>query len=223
MPGVLYMVATPIGNLGDFSDRARDTLASVSAVVCEDTRVTRKLLQRYELNKPTLSYHHHSPPQATIALVQRLQAGESLAYVSDAGTPGLADPGGKLVSAAAEAGVQVVPIPGPSAVTAILSVAGLPANAYMFLGYPPHKKGRVKFFHEVAEFQNAVVLFESTHRILKTLAELAGVVGERPLVVGRELTKLHETVYRGTAAEIIELLKTTSIKGEFVIVVGPDK
>ncbi|MDP3986274.1 MAG: 16S rRNA (cytidine(1402)-2'-O)-methyltransferase [Candidatus Veblenbacteria bacterium] len=223
MAGTLYMVATPIGNLGDISERARETLRAVSLLACEDTRVTAKLLAHLELRKSLLALHHHSPARVVEQVLARLRAGEDVAYASDAGTPGLADPGGKLVQAAAQAGFAVVPIPGPSAVTAALSVAGVPANSYLFLGYPPHKKGRKKFFAEVAASSHAVVFFEATHRILKTLGELGSVVGTRPMVVCRELTKMYETVYRGTALEIVEQLKASSIKGEFVIVVAPQK
>ncbi len=221
MAGTLYMVATPIGNLGDVSARVQEVLRSVSLVACEDTRVTAKLLAHFDISKPLAALHHHSPERIVRGLVERLAAGEDIAYASDAGTPGLADPGGKLVESAVSAGITVVPVPGPSAVTAVLSVAGLPANQYIFLGYPPHKKGRQAFFREASECSHAVVFFESTHRIIKTLTELGRAIGERKLVVGRELTKLHETVYRGSEAEIRAQLEQTSTKGEFVIVVAP--
>jgi 16S rRNA (cytidine1402-2'-O)-methyltransferase len=221
MPGVLYIVATPIGNLGDMSARALEVLRTATAVVCEDTRVTGKLLKHFGIDTPTVAYHHHSPLSATQRLVERLVQGHSLAYVSDAGTPGVSDPGGKLVDAAAEAGVSVVPIPGASAVTAALSVAGFSVQQYLFLGFPPHKKGRQTFFKTVAESMYAVVFYESTHRIAKALTELARLVPERPLVVCRELTKKFETVYRGTADDVLGQLVASSSKGEFVIVVGP--
>ncbi|MBI5466495.1 MAG: 16S rRNA (cytidine(1402)-2'-O)-methyltransferase [Candidatus Kerfeldbacteria bacterium] len=221
--GILYLVATPIGNLGDISARALATLRQVSAVVCEDTRVTAKLLQHYDIKQLTLSFHHHSSEAVSGALIVRLKAGESLAYVSDAGTPGIADPGGKLVAAAANAGVRVIPIPGPSAVTTALSVAGLPTQRYLFLGFPPHKKGRQTFFKEVAFCPYAVVFYESTHRITKTLTGLAKLIPLRQLVVGRELTKHFETIYRGTSGAVLEQLVHTSTKGEFVIIVAPSK
>jgi len=223
MPGVLYMVATPIGNLGDISARAQEILSAVSFIACEDTRVTKKLLSHLSLSQELVSLHHHTPPSQVRKIVDRIASGVDAAYVSDAGTPGLADPGGKLVAAASAAGIKVVPIPGPSAAVAALSVAGLPANAYLFLGYPPHKKGRQKFFKEVAESKPTVVMFESTHRILKTLRELAQAIEQRPVVVARELTKMYETIYRGSAQDIIKQLESSSTKGEFVMVVSPRK
>ena len=223
MPGVLYMVATPIGNLGDISARAQEILSAVSFIACEDTRVTKKLLSHLSLSQELVSLHHHTPPSQVRKIVDRIASGVDAAYVSDAGTPGLADPGGKLVAAASAAGIKVVPIPGPSAAVAALSVAGLPANAYLFLGYPPHKKGRQKFFKEVAESKPTVVIFESTHRILKTLRELAQAIEQRPVVVARELTKMYETIYRGSAQDIIKQLESSSTKGELVIVVSPRK
>ncbi len=219
--GILYIVATPIGNLGDISTRALKILQSVSAVVCEDTRVTKKLLTHYNINVPVTAYHHHSSPAVTEHLVGRLVSGESLAYVSDAGTPGVADPVGKLVAVAVGAGVKVVPIPGASAVTVALSIAGINIQSYLFLGFPPHKKGRQTWFKSVASSEYPVVFFESTHRILKCLVELTAVVPKRHTIVCRELTKMFETVYRGCPADIIDQLKKTSTKGEFVIVVAP--
>ncbi len=215
------MVATPIGNLGDITSRALEVLEAASFIACEDTRVTRKLTDHYGIKKELVSLHHHTPDGILLRLVARLSAGEEAVYVSDAGTPGLADPGGKLVSLASEAGIQIIPIPGPSAVTAALSVAGMPANSYLFLGYPPHKKGRQKFFTEVSNCEHAVVFFESTHRILKALKELNSVIGERKIVVGRELTKLHETIYHGSCVQVGEQIASTSTKGEFVVVVEP--
>ena len=217
------MVATPIGNLGDISARAQEILSAVSFIACEDTRVTKKLLSHLSLSQELVSLHHHTPPSQVRKIVDRIASGVDAAYVSDAGTPGLADPGGKLVAAASAAGIKVVPIPGPSAAVAALSVAGLPANAYLFLGYPPHKKGRQKFFKEVAESKPTVVMFESTHRILKTLRELAQAIEQRPVVVARELTKMYETIYRGSAQDIIKQLESSSTKGELVIVVSPRK
>ena len=217
------MVATPIGNLGDISARAQEILSAVSFIACEDTRVTKKLLLHLSLSQELVSLHHHTPPSQVRKIVDRIASGVDAAYVSDAGTPGLADPGGKLVAAASAAGIKVVPIPGPSAAVAALSVPGLPANAYLFLGYPPHKKGRQKFFKEVAESKPTVVIFESTHRILKTLRELAQAIEQRPVVVARELTKMYETIYRGSAQDIIKQLESSSTKGEFVMVVAPRK
>lgn len=215
------MVATPIGNLGDISDRAKEVLGSVSFIACEDTRVTRKLLSHLGLSRELVSLHHHTSPSVVVKVAERIRQGENAAYVSDAGTPGVADPGGKLVKAASELGVKVVPIPGPSAVTAALSAAGLPANSYFFAGFPPHKKGRQKFFKEVADCDYAVVFFESTYRIIKTLTELSKLIDDRPVVVCRELTKMYETIHRGSASEILRQLGATSTKGEFVVILEP--
>ncbi len=222
MSGWLYMVATPIGNLGDITRRAQKVLAEVDLIACEDIRVTKKLLLHLGINnKELISLHHHTSPAVLLQVIKRIKEGLNIAYTSDAGTPGLADPGGKLVLAAVRAGIKVIPIPGASAVIAALSVAGVPANKYLFLGYPPHKKGRQKFFQEIAVVDYPVVFFESTHRILKSISELANFIGSRPLVVCRELTKIHETIYRGGCVDILEKLTATSIKGEFVVVVAP--
>lgn len=220
MAGVLYVVATPIGNLQDISARALGILGQVSAVVCEDTRVTRKLLEYYKIKVETLSYHHHSGPAVLNTLCRRLVAGDNLAYVSDAGTPGVSDPGGKLVHAASQAGVQVVPIPGPSAIMTLLSVSGVPSDNFLFLGFPPHKKGRQTFFEEIANSKYPVVFFESTHRIEKALQALSVSMPARQIIVARELTKQFETIYRGVPAEVLEQIKQTSSKGEFVVLVS---
>jgi 16S rRNA (cytidine1402-2'-O)-methyltransferase len=220
MSGVLYVVATPIGNLGDISERALETLKRVSFVVCEDTRVTKKLLAHYNINVSTLSYHHHSSSKILDNLVERLKAGESMAYVSDAGTPGISDPGGKLVAQAVVNGISIIPIPGPSAITAALSVAGLPIQNYLFLGFPPHKKGRQTFFKQIAESNYTVIFYESTHRIIKALREIEALAPSRHLVVCREITKKFETIYRGQASEMINQLNESSTKGEFVVIVS---
>lgn len=220
----LYVIATPIGNLGDLSKRALETLASVDAILCEDTRVTSKLLAAYKIQKPLVAYHQHSDDRRTKEILAMLREGKSLALVTDAGTPGISDPGGKLVERVVEDlgdAVHVIPLPGPSAAIAALSISGFPCDEFLFLGFPPNKKGRQTFFKRLATIESAVVFYESTHRILKTLAEIGANVGDRRLVVCRELTKLHETTYRGSAAEVTERLNSTSIKGEFVVVLGP--
>lgn len=214
----LYVVATPIGNLEDISGRARDILSRVDLILCEDTRVTAKLLNAIESTVPRESFHQHSTDAKRAKIVERLTNSEAMALVSDAGTPGISDPGGKLVADAIAAGIDVIPIPGPSAAVALLSVSGFPTDTFTFLGFPPQKKGRGKFFDNIATIEHVVVFYESKHRIGKTLAELPE---NRHLVVGRELTKLHETIYRGTAQEVLEQLATSSSKGEFTIVVGP--
>lgn len=220
----LYIVATPIGNLDDVSERAVSTLASVDLVLCEDTRVTKRLLDRLELETKTMSYHQHSGQMKEKQVIDLLAEGKSLALVTDAGTPGISDPGGKLVEAVMKhfgSEVVVSPIPGPSAVVAALSVSGFPADRFSFHGFPPHKKGRKTYFDTICDAKGTVVFYESTHRIMKAMAEIAERAPERSLVVCRELTKLHETIYRGTAAEVTSALESTSIKGEFVIVLGP--
>lgn len=217
----LFLVATPIGNLSDISERAKATLVSVQTILCEDTRVTKKLLDAYSIKTPVLSYHQHSGQLKTNQIFALLDAGHDLALVTDAGTPAISDPGGLLIQALVKHyghALSIAPIPGPSAVTAALSVAGVSADRFVFLGFPPHKKGRKTFFDELAQFHMTVVFYESTHRILKALEEIHERYPEKPLVVCRELTKLYETIYRGTAQEVTVALNSSSIKGEFVIV-----
>lgn len=220
--GTLYIVATPIGNLADITQRAKEIFSSVDLIACEDTRHTLILLRHLGIEKPLVSYHQHSGPVKTQQVVAALGSGQSVALVCDAGTPGVNDPGGRLVAAAAAAGSRVVPLPGPSALTAALSVSGLPADHFAFLGFVPHKKGRQKMFAEIAAAEVTVVFYESTHRILKTMQSLADIlpVG-RPVVVCRELTKVFETIYRGNAKDVLAQLQGGITKGEFVIVVGP--
>lgn len=224
MKPTLYVVATPIGNLSDASERSRQVLSSVDAILCEDTRVTSKLLAAFGIQRTLVAYHQHSDDRRTNEIIAMLREGKSLALVTDAGTPGISDPGGMLVERVVrELGdtVAISPIPGPSAVIAALSVSGFPCDEFVFLGFPPHKKGRQTYFKRLATIESTAVFYESTHRIDKTLADIAAAVGTRRLVVGREVTKLHETIYRGSAAEVTEQLKSTSIKGEFVIVLAP--
>lgn len=216
----LYVVATPIGNLSDISERAKATLASVYTILCEDTRVTGKLLSAYKIHTPMMSYHQHSGDDKTKKILELLEDGHDLALVTDAGTPGISDPGGKLVEAVTRHFV-VTPIPGPSAVIAALSIAGVPVDRFSFLGFPPNKKGRQTYFDQLAAVESTAVIYESTHRILKTLDEINKRQPDRQLVVCRELTKLHETIYRGTAQEVTDGLSSTSIKGEFVLVLAP--
>ena len=217
----LYIVATPIGNLRDMSERAKATLASVHVVLCEDTRVTGRLLNAHDITTEMMSYHQHSGQMKTKKIIDLLDGGKDLALVTDAGTPAISDPGGKLVQAlVANFGEQlsIVPIPGASAVTAALSASGFPSDQFVFMGFPPHKKGRESYFDRVAAQDMTVAFYESTHRIMKTMESLGQRIGDRPIVVARELTKLHETIYRGTAQEVTEQLESTSIKGEFVVI-----
>lgn len=224
MPGILYVVATPIGNLDDASPRSLEVLAMVDAIACEDTRVTSKLLAVAGIERPLIAYHQHSDDKRVREIIAKLAEGKNIALVTDAGTPAISDPGGLLVRDVVNAfgsEIKIIPIPGPSAAISALSVSGFPCDRFVFLGFPPHKKGRNTWFKELSERPETVVFYESTHRILKTLEALTQSVGERPLVVCRELTKMYETTYRGTAVEITEALNATSLKGEFVVVVGP--
>ncbi len=219
----LFIVATPIGNLSDVSARALETLREVDLILCEDTRVTSKLLSFYDIKKPLESFHQHSDAKKMSKVLDRLDS-ENLALVTDAGTPGISDPGGVLVQEAVKRfgdELTIVPIPGPSAITTALSICGFPADEFVFLGFPPHKKGRQKFFDRLSEIKSTIVFYESTHRIEKTLTELENRLEERPIMLGRELTKLHESIYRGTVTEVTAKLKSDSMKGEFVIVIAP--
>ena len=216
----LYIVATPIGNLGDISSRALEVLKSVDMILCEDTRVTRKLLNHFEIKKPTQSYHHHSSLSKIESIVDILRNGSSLALVSDAGTPGIADPGGKLVQAVVKQlpDVKIEPIPGASAIMSALSISGFAADSFVFMGWPPHKKGRETFFRKLTEEARVVVFYESVHRIKKALTSMIEVCSERQIVVGRELTKKFETIYRGTVQDVIDAMPDDEIRGEFVVV-----
>lgn len=218
--GTLYIVATPIGNLGDMTLRGLDTLKSVDAVLSEDTRVAGKLLMHFDIKKTLISCHEHTDEKKLADIVARMAAGESFAFVSDAGTPGLSDPGNRLVAMATEAGIRVVPIPGVSAVAAIVSVAGIDMREFMFLGFPPHKKGRETFFKQVAAAEAPVIYYESVHRVVKNLELLASLAPQKNVIVGRELTKMFEEVRRGTVGEMLAYYQEHSdkVKGEFVII-----
>lgn len=221
--GKLYIIATPIGNLEDITLRALRILKEVDLILCEDTRKTRVLMDKYKIDRPLLSYHQHSKLQKIEQITEFLKNGKNLALVSDAGTPGISDPGGKLINylTGQLINLQVIPIPGPSALTAAASISGLPTDKFLFLGFPPHKKGRNKFFQKIAKTDETVIFYESTYRILKSLNELkAAVGGDRQIVVCRELTKMFETTYRGNISEVIEKLQFDIVKGEFVIVVN---
>ncbi|MEX2369303.1 MAG: 16S rRNA (cytidine(1402)-2'-O)-methyltransferase [Candidatus Paceibacterota bacterium] len=223
MTGTLYITATPIGNLGDVSDRTKETLIKVDLIACEDTRVTRKLLSHFDIHTPTDSYHEHSSEGKQEKIIARLVAGENVALVSDAGTPAISDPGMRLVEAAHQAGITVVAVPGPSAVVAALSIAGLPADEFTFYGFVPRKKGRESFFSTVNESPRTVVFYESPHRFEKTINTLADTLPEsRTVVVCRELTKQFESVVRGSAQFAADYFTehADEIRGEFCIVVS---
>ncbi|OGL73801.1 16S rRNA (cytidine(1402)-2'-O)-methyltransferase [Candidatus Uhrbacteria bacterium RIFCSPHIGHO2_02_FULL_60_10] len=219
------MIATPIGNLGDITYRAVETLKSLDLLLCEDTRVTRRLLDHYGITVTTESYREQVHFQKITRVAGLLREGKTIGIVSDAGTPGISDPGFRLVRDILQQApdTKIVPMPGPSAVAAAVSVSGLPSDSFVFMGFPPHKKGRAAFFRETLGQDRTTVLYESTHRIAKALNEITALDPVRPLAVCRELTKMFETIYRGTAAEIMKQLDETSSKGEFVIVIGPSK
>ncbi len=220
--GRLLVVATPIGNLDDLSPRAREALASAAVVYCEDTRRTGNLFARHGLTSPRVSCHGHNEHRRVGEALERLARGETLALVSDAGTPLVSDPGERLVAAAAAAGHRVEAIPGPSAVLAILSISGFPAVPFTFLGFPPSRRGERDRWYESyapnASRPGTAVLFESPFRIVDSLEALAKAWGDPPIVLGRELTKLHEEVLRGSASEIARILAARpGVKGEIVL------
>lgn len=221
MPGVLYLIATPIGNLEDITLRALRLLRQADVVACEDTRHTRKLLAHYGIARPLVSYHEHNEVVRAKELLARLEAGQSVALVSDAGTPLISDPGYRLVCGALAAGIPVVPIPGPSAVLAALAGSGLPVAAFHFAGFLPAKRSdRLKALASLRDEQATLVFYEAPHRILETLEDLESTLGPRRVVLARELTKLHEEFLRGTAAEIRQALASRpAIRGECTLVV----
>jgi 16S rRNA (cytidine1402-2'-O)-methyltransferase len=222
MPGLLYLVATPIGNLEDLTYRAVRILNEADLIACEDTRHTRKLLDHYGIQKPTISYHEHNEAERTLDLVARLRAGAVIALVSDAGMPLVSDPGYRLVRAAIESGIPVQPVPGASAVVTALAASGLPTDSFFFGGFLPHKPGqRRKTLEELSENPSTLIFYEAPHRILETLGAIEELMGPRPVVVARELTKIHEEFLRGTAAEVRALLAgRDAVKGEITILIG---
>ncbi len=224
--GILYVVATPIGNLEDITLRALRILKEADYILCEDTRVTGGLLTHYEIKTKLRRYDAHTSDGVHEAIISDLEAGKKLALVSDAGTPGVSDPGVFLIAKLRELTpeVRIEPIPGASAVTALFSVAGLSGNQFSFLGFVPQKKGRQTFFADLELYDHPVVFFESTHRIMKTLESLSTTLGEESkVVVGRELTKLFEQVVSGTATEVLAYFNTNpdKVRGEFVVIVSP--
>ena len=219
--GTLFVVATPIGNLEDLSPRALAVLRKVSAIYCEDTRVTGKLAARFGLSAPRVSCHAHNEGSRVAGLLERLERGESVALVSDAGTPALSDPGQHAVAAAAQAGHAVLAVAGPSAGAAALSISGLPAVPHFFAGFPPPKPGaRRAFFERLAARTETIVYFEAPHRLAASLADAARILGPRRAVVARELTKIHEEALRGTLAEIRDRIAArAAVLGECVVVI----
>lgn len=222
MTGTLYIVATPIGNLEDITLRALRVLREVDWIACEDTRQTRKLLEHFGIAKPMVSYHNHNESGRAAQLMQKLMSGGSGALVSDAGTPLISDPGYRLVQAAIAAAIPVVPIPGVSAVVSALSAAGLPTDSFRFCGFlPPKSSQRRKTLEQWKPETATLIFYETPHRILEALEDVAAVMGPRPVVVARELTKLHEEFLRGTAAEVrAALASRPSVKGEITLLIG---
>ena len=218
--GTLYLVPTPIGNLGDISKRAAEILSAVDFIAAEDTRVTVKLLNHLDIKKPMTAYHRHNCDAAGPAILRRLEEGETCALVTDAGTPGISDPGEDLVALCAAAGVRVEAIPGPCALTAALSVSGLPTGRFTFEGFlPMNKKNRGARLDALAREERTMIFYEAPHKLRATLDDLAAVFGpDRPMAVCRELTKLHEEVWRGTLGEALDRWSAQEPRGEFVLV-----
>jgi len=212
----IFVVATPIGNLKDITLRALETLKEVDLILAEDTRVAKGLLEHFNIKKPVLSYHQNSDISKVNEILEFLKQGKNLALVSDSGTPAISDPGAKLVAEVLKNDFEVIPVPGPSALAAAASIAGFSTDKFLFLGFPPIKNKRKKFFEKVNSSEYPVILYESPYRILKTLEGLRG----KEVVVCRELTKKFETIYRGSIINIIEELKKDEIKGEFVIIIN---
>lgn len=220
----LYIVATPIGNMEDITLRAISVLKNVDLILCEDTRVTKKLLDRYEIKNPTMSYHAQSKITKIEKIITLLEEDKDIALVSDAGTPGISDPGAVLISKIKEVlpNVLIVPIPGATAVITALSASGFPTHEFTFLGFLPHKKGRETIFKEIASSKRTYVFYESPHRILKTLESLSKFCPDKKVCIARELTKIYEEFKAGSATELIEYLESNKVKqkGEFTVLVS---
>lgn len=222
---ILYIVATPIGNLEDMTLRAIRILKEVDLILCEDTRTTKKLLNHYAINTPTMSYHANSTLQKESKIIEMLQEGKNLALVSDAGTPCISDPGVKLVAEVKKQlgnDCQVIPIPGASALISALSASGIPSSEFIFYGFLPHKKGRETLFKEIAQNEKTSVFYESSHRIMKTLETLPKILEEnRTVVVARELTKIYEQFVEGSSIEVLEYFTKNEdkVRGEFVVII----
>ncbi len=217
--GILYAVATPIGNLEDTTLRALRILKEVDLIACEDTRVSQKILNHFDIKTPTTSYFQHSRPNKTEKIINGLKSGKNVALITDAGTPGISDPGNLLVAEAVKNNVKVIPIPGASALTALASVSGVNMQRFLFLAFPPHKKGREKFFKEVAAAKYPVIYYESPHRLIKNLELLSRFNPDADIIVARELTKMFEEIVRGKISGILaHFKKSGKIKGEFAII-----
>ena len=222
--GALYLVATPIGNLSDLSARTRDALDKCDLIACEDTRVTKKLLDHLSLSKNLISYREENEVRKTVELAGLLEQGKSVALVSDAGYPGISDPGFRIVRECRTRQIPIVPVPGPNAAITVLAASGLPTHQFLFLGFLPKKSaGARKALEEWKDFGGSIILYESKHRIEKTLSLIEEKLGsERMICLAREVTKLHESFLVGSVAEVITLNRTRSSKGEFTLVIGPE-
>jgi len=219
--GKLYVVATPIGNLGDITLRALEILRTADLIAAEDTRTSRKLLDHYNIGTKMVSYHQHSQENKINYLIEQLIAGKNIALITDAGTPGIQDPAGTLVQAARTAGVEIAAIPGPSALTAALSIAGAPTDNFIFLGFLPKKKGRETLFKKISDWDLPILIYESPMRVRRTLKDIQRFLGERKLLIFRELTKKFEEVKTGETSELIQHFTAHMPKGEFVIMILP--
>jgi 16S rRNA (cytidine1402-2'-O)-methyltransferase len=220
--GQLFVVGTPIGNLEDITHRAVSTLKSVDIILAEDTRNSKKLLNAHKIETKMISYHEHSSEKEIEKIIDLLLKGKDLALISDAGTPTISDPGYGLIRNCIKHDIIIVPIPGVSAITAAMSVSGLPSDSFTFIGFLPQKKGRLKKIEQLNNIENTVILFESPYRLEKTLNQLLENLGNRPVVVGRELTKGYEEVIRGNLSEVIKYFSKSKVKGEIVIMIGKD-
>lgn len=219
--GTLYLVATPIGNLEDITLRAIRTLKEADLIICEDTRVTGKLLAHFEIKKPLESFFEHNEQVKSQKVVGYLESGQNVALVTDAGMPAISDPGYRLVKDAIEAGVRVVPIPGPSAVLCALAASGLPTDQFVFVGFLPQKQGkRQNFLKSLQGEQRTIIAYESPHRLQFALEDILEVLGDRPICVARELTKIYEEFTRGSVSEVLEKFKGREVKGEITLVIA---
>ncbi|MBU0558963.1 MAG: 16S rRNA (cytidine(1402)-2'-O)-methyltransferase [Bacteroidetes bacterium] len=223
MAGKLVVIATPIGNLGDVSKRMIEVLRSVSFIACEDTRVTGSLIKMLDIKNELLSLNAHTEEKKIDYIIERIKSGESCGLVSDAGTPGISDPGIRLVNAVRKQSIEVVGIPGPNAAILALSISGLPTDAFVFEGFLPQKKGRQKKLKQLSEEERTIVIYESVYRIEKLIKELNEYMPERYIVICRELTKKFEETYEGFPVELLENISSIKMKGEFVVVISPLK
>ena len=220
--GVLYIVSTPIGNLEDITLRALRILKEISLIAAEDTRLTRKLLTHYNISTPTVSYYEHNRFTRIPKIIDHLSTEKDVAVVTDAGTPGISDPAYKLIRAAIESGNRIEAIPGPSASITALNASGLPTDRFIFEGFLPHKKGRKAKLIRLSAIEATVIFYESPKRIVRTLKDILEFMGDRPAVIGRELTKLHEEMIRGNLSKLLSHFKQKTPRGEFVIMIGKD-